>query len=127
MLRRRGRTKSKQAFDISREYGWRKCISLRKVIPQQIAAPDDLSPSCGNVVNCTVIMSKSSKSKNMTAVTYSHAREHLAEIWDSIEDAQRPVVLHRRGHQDMALLPADELVGLEETAHLLRSPKNAAR
>jgi antitoxin YefM len=72
-------------------------------------------------------MSKSSKTKNMTAATYSHAREHLAEIWDFIEDAQQPIVLHRRGHQDMALLPADELVGLQETAHLLRSPKNAAR
>ena len=63
----------------------------------------------------------------MTNTTYSHAREHLAEIWDSIEDAQQPVVLQRRGHQDMALLPADELASLQETAYLLRSPKNATR
>jgi antitoxin YefM len=27
----------------------------------------------------------------------------------------------------MALIPADELESLQETAHLLRSPKNAAR
>jgi antitoxin YefM len=63
----------------------------------------------------------------MTTATYSHAREHLAQIWDSIEDAQQPVVLQRRGHQDMALLPADELASLQETAYLLRSPKNAER
>ena len=37
------------------------------------------------------------------------------------------MVLQRRGHADMALLPADELASLQETAYLLRSPKNAAR
>ena len=37
------------------------------------------------------------------------------------------MVITRRGHQDMALLPADELEGIRETAHLLRSPENARR
>jgi antitoxin YefM len=64
---------------------------------------------------------------SMTSVTYSHAREHLAKIWDEIEDAQQPVLLQRRRHQDMALLPAHELASLQEIAYLLRSPKNAAR
>jgi len=32
-----------------------------------------------------------------------------------------------RGAKDVALVPADELAGLEETAYLLRSPKNARR
>lgn len=63
----------------------------------------------------------------MTTATYSHARENLAKLWDQIEDERTPVVLQRRGHADMALLPADELSSLQETAHLLRSPKNAAR
>lgn len=63
----------------------------------------------------------------MTTATYSHARENLAKLWDQIEDERTPVVLQRRGHADMALLPADELASLQETAHLLRSPKNAAR
>ena len=63
----------------------------------------------------------------MTTVTYSHAREHLAELWDTIESEQQPVVLQRRGHEDMALLPAAELASLQETARLLRSPRNAAR
>lgn len=63
----------------------------------------------------------------MTTATYTHAREHLAEIWDEVENSQTPIVLQRRGHQDMALIPADELASLRETAHLLRSPKNAAR
>ena len=63
----------------------------------------------------------------MGNATYSYLRDHLAEVWDEVESSQAPVRIHRRGHQDMALIPADELASLEETAHLLRSPKNAAR
>jgi antitoxin YefM len=63
----------------------------------------------------------------MTTTTYSHLREHLADVWDEVESTQEPVILQRRGHEDLALLPAAELAGLLETAHLLRSPKNAAR
>ena len=60
-------------------------------------------------------------------VSYSHAREHLAEIWNSVEDTRDVAVIQRRGHDDMALIPADELASLRETAYLLRSPANAAR
>ena len=63
----------------------------------------------------------------MTKATYSHLREHLAEVWDAVEETQEPIILQRRGHEDLAMLPAAELAGLMETAHLLRSPKNAAR
>ena len=63
----------------------------------------------------------------MTTTTYSHLREHLAEVWDEVESTQEPVILKRRGHEDLALLPAAELAGLMETAHLLRSPRNAVR
>jgi antitoxin YefM len=63
----------------------------------------------------------------MTNTTYSHLREHLAEVWDEVESTQEPVILQRRGHEDLALIPAAELKSLQETAHLLRSPKNAAR
>jgi antitoxin YefM len=40
---------------------------------------------------------------------------------------QEVVIVRRRGARDVALVPADELAGLMETAHLLRSPKNAKR
>jgi antitoxin YefM len=63
----------------------------------------------------------------MATASYSHLREHLAEVWDQVEDSQEPVIVSRRGHQDMAILPADELESLRETAHLMRSPKNARR
>ena len=62
----------------------------------------------------------------MGTTSYSNLRENLAEIWDRVEDSQEPVIVERRGHQTMAILPAEELEGLRETAHLLRSPRNAA-
>jgi len=36
-------------------------------------------------------------------------------------------VVKRRGARDVAIIAADELAGLEETAYLLRSPANARR
>lgn len=63
----------------------------------------------------------------MGNASYSSLRENLAEIWDTIEDSREPVIVERRGHQALAILPADELASLEATAHLLRSPRNAAR
>jgi antitoxin YefM len=63
----------------------------------------------------------------MGNTTYSHLRQNLADVWDRVEDSQEPVIVERRGHQAMAILPAEELEGLRETAHLLRSPRNGAR
>ncbi len=37
------------------------------------------------------------------------------------------VVIRRRGAEDVALIAADELESILETAHLLRSPENAER
>ena len=59
--------------------------------------------------------------------SYSHARENLASLWDQVEDSREAAVIQRRGHEDMALIPADELSSLRETAYLIRSPQNAVR
>lgn len=63
----------------------------------------------------------------MATATYSHLRENLADVWNEVEDTQEPIIVTRQGHQDLAILPADELAGIQETAHLLRSPRNARR
>lgn len=59
--------------------------------------------------------------------TYSQARENLAALWDEVESGREAAIITRRGHEDMALVPAAELRSLQETAYLLRSPRNAAR
>ena len=60
-------------------------------------------------------------------VTYTEARAKLAELWDRVTDDREVVIITRRGAENVALIAADELASLEETAHLLRSPKNAQR
>ena len=59
--------------------------------------------------------------------TYSSLRENLATVLDQVVDQQDIVIVRRRGQRDVALIPASELAGLTETAHLLRSPRNARR
>lgn len=59
--------------------------------------------------------------------SYSEARENFAKLWDRVIEDQETVIITRRGTADVALIAADELSSLQETAHLLRSPKNAAR
>ena len=60
-------------------------------------------------------------------VTYTEARANLAKLWDQAVANREPIFIRRRGKEKMAMLPADELAGLIETAHLLRSPHNAER
>ena len=59
--------------------------------------------------------------------TYSDLRANLASILDQVTDQQETIIVRRKGSADVALVPARELVGLMETAHLLRSPKNVPR
>lgn len=59
--------------------------------------------------------------------TYSAARAQLADLLDRAVEDREVVYIHRRGKGSVALVAADELAGLIETAHLLRSPRNAAR
>jgi antitoxin YefM len=59
--------------------------------------------------------------------TYSNARNNLASLLERVTDDREIVVINRRGREDVALVSASELSSLLETAHLLRSPKNANR
>jgi antitoxin YefM len=59
--------------------------------------------------------------------TYTDARARLAELLDRAGDDRETIIITRREHGDVALIAADELRSLEETAHLLRSPANARR
>ena len=59
--------------------------------------------------------------------TYSQAREQLKALMDRAVDDREVIVVRRRSGGDVAMLAADELESLLETAHLLRSAKNAER
>jgi antitoxin YefM len=63
----------------------------------------------------------------MSTITYSTVRDHLAEVWDKTVSTREPVIVSRRGAESIVMLPLEEWEGLQETAHLLRSPANARR
>ncbi|HVT15356.1 MAG TPA: type II toxin-antitoxin system prevent-host-death family antitoxin [Thermoanaerobaculia bacterium] len=59
--------------------------------------------------------------------TYTQARARLAKLLDEVAQNRETVVIRRRRGEDVALIAASELASLAETAHLLRSPRNAER
>jgi antitoxin YefM len=59
--------------------------------------------------------------------TYTQARASLAALLDQVTKNREVIIIQRRGGEDVAMISADELSGILETAHLLRSPINAKR
>lgn len=59
--------------------------------------------------------------------TYTSARKQFASLLDHVTKDREVVIIKRRGSEDVAVILADELASLTETAYLLRSPQNAER
>lgn len=59
--------------------------------------------------------------------TYTQARANLAKLCDRVANDRETVIIKRRKAPDVALIAADDLASLEETAYLFRSPANAKR
>ena len=60
-------------------------------------------------------------------ITYTSARKQLDTLLDRVTKDSEVIIIKRRGSQDVALIAANELASLTETAYLLRSPQNAER
>ena len=63
----------------------------------------------------------------MLKTTYTNARANLAGLCDEVTRNREIVIIDRRSGENVAMIAADELASLVETAHLMRSPKNAQR
>lgn len=63
----------------------------------------------------------------MTAITYSTARATLASTMDRVCEDHEPIIITRNGQQAVVMMSLDDYKALEETAYLLRSPRNARR
>jgi antitoxin YefM len=59
--------------------------------------------------------------------TYTQARGQLKALMDRAVDDHEVILVRRRTGDAAAMIAADELQSLLETAHLLRSPRNAER
>jgi antitoxin YefM len=63
----------------------------------------------------------------IVVTSYTDARARLAALCDHVASTRETVIIKRRSAEDVALVSAEELESLLETAHLLRSPRNAQR
>ena len=63
----------------------------------------------------------------MNAITYTHARSHLAETMEKVCNDHAPVIITRQNERSVVMISLEDYQALEETAYLLRSPKNARR
>jgi antitoxin YefM len=63
----------------------------------------------------------------MDAITYTAARAKLADTMDRVCEDHEPIIITRNGEQAVVMMSLEDYKALEETAYLLRSPKNARR
>lgn len=63
----------------------------------------------------------------MDTITYSAARIRLASTMKKVCANHEPVIITRQKEESVVMLSLDDFRALEETAYLLRVPKNAKR
>lgn len=63
----------------------------------------------------------------METITYTSARGNLAKTMKKVCDDHSPVVITRKSSKPVVMMSLEDYQALEETAYLLRSPKNARR
>lgn len=63
----------------------------------------------------------------MDTITYSAVRSNLAQTMNKVCDDHAPIIITRKAAKPVIMLSLEDYQALEETAYLLRSPKNARR
>jgi antitoxin YefM len=63
----------------------------------------------------------------MDTITYSEARSKLAKTMEKVCDDHAPVIITRKSARSVVMMSLDDYEALEETAYLLRSPRNVRR
>lgn len=64
---------------------------------------------------------------NMNAISYTQARETLAKTMQRVCRDHDPVIITRKREDAVVMMALEDYESLTETAHLLRSPRNARR
>jgi antitoxin YefM len=63
----------------------------------------------------------------MKSISYTTARSNLAKTMDQVCEDHAPIAITRQGEGAVVVISMDDYQSLEETAYLLRSPKNTRR
>jgi antitoxin YefM len=64
---------------------------------------------------------------NMKAITYTAARQNLAKTMEKVCQDHSPIIITRKQTESVVIMSLEDYSALEETAYLLRSPKNTRR
>ena len=63
----------------------------------------------------------------MKAITYTTARQNFAKTMEQVCEDHTPVIVTRKTNESVVIMSLEDYTALEETAYLLRSPKNTRR
>lgn len=63
----------------------------------------------------------------MNALTYTHTRQHFADVMRTVNDDHAPVVVTSQRGKPVVIISLDDFQSLEETAYLLRNQKGTQR
>lgn len=63
----------------------------------------------------------------MKAISYTAARQNLAKTMEQVCQDHSPVIITRKTNDAVVMMSLDDYTALQETAYLLRAPKNARR
>lgn len=63
----------------------------------------------------------------MNAMTYTHTRQHFADVMRRVNEDHEPVVVTSQRGKPVVIMSLDDFQSLEETAYLLRNPAGARR
>ena len=63
----------------------------------------------------------------MKAITYTAARQNLAKTMEKVCEDRAPIIVTRKSSESVVIMSLEDYEALEETAYLLRSPKNTRR
>ena len=63
----------------------------------------------------------------MDTISYSDARQNFAQTMETVWNNREPILITRAQKRPVVMMSLDDYQAMEETAYLLRSPKNAER
>ncbi len=63
----------------------------------------------------------------MEVITYTAARQNLAKTMEKVCKDRAPMIVTRKSSDSVVIMSLEDFEALEETAYLLRSPKNTSR
>lgn len=63
----------------------------------------------------------------MEITTYSNFRQNLKSFMDKVFDMKAPLFVTRSSGEDIVVMSKSDYDGIQETLHLLSSPKNSQR